>query len=233
MSRALCLQKVLSKRHSSCCIRTCRSLPVSAVPACRVVRELFVVSTWPLCSVLSYSGFLVVCHSAPFCPFLLWSPGRVPICPALSFPTRLLVVSRPASLCPFLLWPPGRVAICPALSFPTLVAWSYATLPRSVLSYSGLLIASQSAPLCLFLLWPPGRMPLFPAPSFPTLASWSCPTLPCSVLSYSGLLVVSHSALASTCSSSLCGRRDVKNLRTANNYLFWLPALPDANRVRG
>ena len=132
MSRALCLQKVLSKRHSSCCIRTCRSLPVSAVPACRLVRELFVVSTWPLCSVLSYSGFLVVSHSAPLCPFLLWSPGRVPICPALSFPTLAswsrrnlprsifsysgcLVVCHSSPLCPFLLWPPGRVPLCPGL----------------------------------------------------------------------------------------------------------------------
>ena len=139
MSRALCLQKVLSKRHSSCCIRTCRSLPVSAVPACRViyavpacrvVRELFVVSTWPLCSVLSYSG--------------------------------LLVVSQPAPICPFLLWPVGRVPTCPALSFPTLACWSCPNLPRSVLSYSGLLVVSQPAPLCPFLLWPPGRVPLCP-----------------------------------------------------------------------
>ena len=140
----------------------------------------------------------------------------------------LLVVSQPAPLCPFQLWPAGRVPTCPALSFPTLACWSCPKLPRSVLSYSGLLVVSQPAPLCPFLLWPVVRVPTCLALSFPTLASWSCPTLPRSVPSYSGLLVVSHSALASTCSSSLCGRRDVKNLRTANNYLFWLPALPDA-----
>ena len=53
---------------------------------------------------------------------------------------------------------PGRSA----LSFPTPASWSCPTLPRSVLSYSGLLVVSLSAPLCPFLLWPPGRVPLCP-----------------------------------------------------------------------